>query len=237
MPTLSTYTDDTICTLAVADSIMNNKHIIPTLQAWCRSNIHRGYGAMFAEWAMSDNPTPYNSWGNGSAMRISPVPYLCNGDFELMKDLVIKVSEVTHNHPEGIKGAMAIADLMFKSLYKNYTKEQLKNLALEYYPEIKFLNLEELIQTYQFDVSCQGSVPQAIFCFLESTNYKDCIRKCLEIGGDVDTISCMAGGIAEAFYKYIPQSIIDKALSIIALDDIDQKLISTINQFNNIKNN
>ncbi|MDO5440698.1 MAG: ADP-ribosylglycohydrolase family protein, partial [Erysipelotrichaceae bacterium] len=159
-----------------------------------------GYGGSFYNWAMSDSKEPYNSWGNGSAMRVSSVGWIANS-IEEVKKLSKAVSEVTHNHPEGIKGAEAIAMCIYMARLGK-TKEEIKEYIYDnYYPELDYLDYEELLDTYEFDVSCQGSVPQAIFCFLIGEAFNDVIKTAVSIGGDSDTIACMAGSIAEAYYK------------------------------------
>lgn len=211
-----TYTDDTVCTVAVAKTLLDNypidysekglekikKDLVNNLVSFVRKYPNSGYGGRFYDWAMSNNHEPYNSWGNGAGMRISPVAYIANTEEEVKK-LSKAVTEVTHNHPEGIKGAEAIAMAIFMA--KNAkTKEEIKDyICNNYYPGIKKLDYKDLVKHYEFDVSCQGSIPQAIYCFLISEDFEDAIRTAVSIGGDSDTVACMTGAIAEAYYKDI----------------------------------
>lgn len=198
----SELTDDSIMTFAVAAVLLNNKindreKIIDTLKEWGNLYPYAGYGGMFNSWLFSNNRKPYNSYGNGSAMRISPVGFIANTEEEVI-DWATKVTEVTHNHPEGIKGAIVIAMCIY---YAKKGKD--KNFIMDYvkqYYDIDF-DYEELKKTYYFNETCQETVPQAIYCFLISNSYEDCIRTCVSIGGDTDTVCAIAGGIAEAFYK------------------------------------
>lgn len=208
-----TFTDDTVCTIAVAKTLIDNspidysdeglnkikKDLINNFKHFVEKYPNYGYGGSFFEWAMSDSKEPYNSWGNGSGMRISPVGWIANSEEEVKK-LSKAVSEVTHNHLEGIKGAEAIAMCIFMARLGK-TKDEIKEYIYDnYYPELDYLDYEELLDTYEFDVSCQGSVPQAIFCFLIGEGFNDVIKTAVSIGGDSDTIACMAGAIAEAYY-------------------------------------
>lgn len=209
-----TFTDDTVCTIAVAKTLIDNspidysdeglnkikKDLVDNFKHFVEEYPNYGYGGSFFKWAMSDSNEPYNSWGNGSGMRISPVGWIADSEEEVKK-LSKAVSEVTHNHPEGIKGAEAIAMCIYMARLGK-TKEEIKEYIYDnYYPELDYLDYEELLDTYEFDVSCQGSVPQAIFCFLIGENFNDVIKTAVSIGGDSDTIACMAGAIAEAYYK------------------------------------
>lgn len=204
----SCFTDDTVLTIAIADAIINNNSYTDKLKEYYQRYPNSGYGGNFRRWAASDRREPYYSFGNGSAMRVSPVAYAFN-DLKTVQQQALKSAEVTHNHPEGIKGAQAIATAIFlarsaykKTVIKGYIEDQFKyNLS----PTV-----ETLQKTYSFDISCQGSVPQAIICFLESTDFEDAIRNAISIGGDSDTIACMTGGIAEAFYQEIPSTIVEE---------------------------
>lgn len=192
------YTDDTVMTCAVADALVNNKDITKTLQEYGRNYPHKGYGGSFGAWIYSSNPQPYNSWGNGSAMRVSAVGWFAKTETETMR-LAEEVTKITHNHPEGMKGAKVTAMCVFMARH-GYTKEQIRKYAIKHYPIIESMSYSNLIKNYHFDVSCQGSVPQAIFCFLISDSFEDCIRTVISIGGDSDTLGAIAGAIAEAYY-------------------------------------
>lgn len=245
-----TFTDDTVCTIAVAKALIDNypidyskkglekikKDVVDNFVSYCNRYKDRGYGGTFYNWLNGMNDyQPYNSWGNGSAMRISPVGWFADS-IEEIKKLSKAVSEVTHDHYEGIKGAEAVAVSIFMAR-NGKTKEEIKEYIYDnYYPELNYLDYNELVDTYTFDVSCQGSVPQAIFCFLISKDFKDAIKTSVSIGGDTDTIACMAGGIAEAYYKE------KEDLSLVINDFckmnyLPKEFIEIVNKFNKIINN
>jgi len=188
--------------------LINNKSYTNVFQEYGRQYPNAGYGGTFYKWIFSKNPQPYNSWGNGSAMRVSPVAYAFNDLEEVLKEAK-RSAEVTHNHPEGIKGAQAIAAAVFLAR-KNKTKSDIKD-----YIQTKFgynleRKLDDIRPVYRFDVSCQGSVPESIIAFFESTDFESAVRLAISIGGDSDTIAAMAGSIAEAFYKEIPLEMINE---------------------------
>ena len=212
-------TDDSYLTIAVAKTLIKHypikydKQSLLEIQSdlskefvdmWSRHK-EAGFGGMFYEWCLACRDSgqiakPYNSYGNGSAMRISPVGWIANSEEEV-KVLSKVVTEITHNHPEGIKGAEAVAMCIYLALH-GASKEQIKErMTNDYYPEIAELNFNELVRNYRFSEICQKSVPQAIFCFLISDSLEDAIRNCVAIGGDCDTTGAMAGAIAEAFYQ------------------------------------
>ncbi len=205
-------TDDSVMTIAVgcacSDSDLNDENDFKGSVAWYMRRIGRqypraGYGGMFARWLMSDVMPAYNSFGNGSAMRVSPVAWVAK-NLEEAEKLAKWSAEVTHNHPEGIKGAQAVAAAIF--LARNgASKEKIKEYIEKNYYTLDF-TLDEIRPSYKFDVTCQGSVPQAIQCFLEATDFEDAIRNAVSLGGDCDTQAAMAGSIAEAFYG-IPDEI------------------------------
>ena len=210
-------TDDSLLTIAVGKSLL--KHypikydeqslkriqedlIINFVETW-KHNKGAGFGGMFFDWCVKASHgtcEPYNSYGNGSAMRISPVGWMAQTEEEV-KVLSKAVTEITHNHPEGIKGAEAVAMAIYLAL-NGYSKEEIKERMInDYYPEIEDLNFDDLVKNYEFSEICQKSVPQAIYCFLISDGLEDAIRNCVAIGGDCDTTGAMAGAIAEAFYQ------------------------------------
>ena len=207
------YTDDTTLTIAVADAIMNGKDYADTIREYGRAHPLAGYGSSFMAWLDDPNAGPYDSWGNGSAMRVSPVAWLFNTIQDVL-DEAEKTAAVTHNHPEGIKGAKAIASSIFLAR-TGFSKIQIQSYVEENFGYDLRRTIENIRPTYEFDVSCQGSVPESIIAFLESDNYEDCIRKAISIGGDSDTIAAMAGSIAEAFYNDIPREIIEGVMPIL----------------------
>ncbi len=202
-----TFTDDTVMTIAIADALMNNKGLVERMQYYGRKHFSAGYGSTFRHWLINDNPTPYNSWGNGSAMRVSSVGYLYQ-DINKVLEIAKQTAEVSHNHPEGVKGAQAIAAAIFLAR-NNHSKTQIKQYIQKTFEYNLQRTIEAIRPSYKFDVSCQGSVPEAIIAFLESNDIESAIRLGISIGGDSDTIACMAGAIAEAYYKYIPKEIIE----------------------------
>ena len=201
------FTDDTVLTVAVADCILNGKGYARTLKDYGLEYPGRGYGGMFNRWLHSDSLSPYNSYGNGSAMRVSPVGFAFDG-IEKVMDEAKKSAEATHSHPEGIKGAQAVAVAVF--LAKNSTKkDKIKKHIETVFRYDLGQSLKDLRITYKYSISCQETVPQAIIAFLESDDYEDAVRKVISIGGDSDTLACITGGIAEAYYKHIPKHIVD----------------------------
>jgi ADP-ribosylglycohydrolase len=221
----STPTDDTILTIAVADCILNNKDYVATLKQYGRRYPYAGYGAMFHKWLGSDSDKPYNSYGNGSAMRVSPVGFA----FDNIEDVLVEAkrsAEVTHNHPEGIKGAQAIAAAIFLARKKK-SKIEIRNYIEKEYGYNLRRSIDEICPRYHFDETCQGSVPEAIIAFLESTSYEDAVRKAVSLGGDSDTLACMAGGIAQAYYGEIPDFIVQEVR-----DRLNPEFLEIIDQFN-----
>jgi len=227
------FTDDSVCTIAIADSLLNSKPVVETLQSWCKKFPDVGYGGHFYEWIYSKDPKPYNSCGNGCAMRISPVAYFAKS----MDDCISisnSVTEITHNHSEGLKGAKAVSTLMYNILNENFTMNDCRDYAIGFYPEIKDFDIEDLYKNYCFEVLAQKSIPQAIFAFLESKDFESCMRLSLKISGDCDTLACIAGGIAESFYKEIPQDLVDRTT--LLLDNSMIKIINQFREFLNLKN-
>lgn len=201
----SHFTDDTVLTVAVADSILHSRDYSQTIRDYALKHPDAGYGARFRRWMESDSPQPYNSLGNGSAMRVSPVGFAYDS-WEMVMEQARRSAIVTHNHPEGIKGAQAVASAVFWARTgrdKTYIREQIESL----FGYDLSCSLDEIRPDYAFDETCPGSVPQAITAFLESNDYEDAVRKAISIGGDSDTIACIAGGIAQAYYKSIPEYI------------------------------
>lgn len=203
-------TDDSMMTMAIAKALFLSRddfsklaqNSIKCMQEFGRQAEHAGYGRKFKEWIFLKKPMPYNSFGNGAAMRVSPVAFVANS-IEECKTFSKAVTEVTHNHPEGMKGAECEAVCVFMAKNGASKKEIQEHVQKNYY-DLNF-DINEARDAYQFDVSCQGSLPQSIKCFLESTDFEDCIRNCVSFCGDTDTMGAMAGAIAEAFYK-LPDS-------------------------------
>lgn len=183
-----------------------------------------GYGGTFFWWAQSRKRAPYNSWGNGAAMRVSPVAYTSTTLEQALAEAK-RCAEVTHNHPEGIRGAQATAAAVFLARTGS-SKEDIRRYIEEQFEYFLDESLDQLRPTYQFDVSCQWSVPQSIIAFLESTGFEDAVRNAISLGGDADTMACIAGGIAEAFYGGVPEEIADAVLA-----RLDDRLRSVVHEF------
>ncbi|MCP1727637.1 ADP-ribosylglycohydrolase [Natronospira proteinivora] len=204
-PAAADFTDDTVLTVAVAEAILEGRAFNRSLQGWYMRFPHCSYGGSFHNWARSGGSAPYNSWGNGSAMRVSPAGWAAADEMEALA-LAEQSAAVTHNHPEGIKGAQAVALAIFLAR-QGESQARIQN-AIEDVCEYQLdHDLTELRAHYTFDVSCQGSVPQAIACFLQSEDFEDAIRKAVSIGGDSDTIAAIVGAIAEAYFDGVPESI------------------------------
>jgi ADP-ribosylglycohydrolase len=202
----STFTDDTVLTVAVADSILNNVDYAVSLKRFGRRYPHAGYGASFYRWMMSSSRRPYNSWGNGSAMRVSPVGFA----YDTMEAVLYeaeKCASVTHNHPEGVKGAQATAQAIWLARKKKSKHVIRQEIGRKFNYDLD-RSLDEIRPGYGFDVSCQGTVPEAIIAFMESKDFEDAVRKAISLGGDSDTLACIAGGIAQAYYGEIPPEIV-----------------------------
>ncbi|MDQ2730927.1 MAG: ADP-ribosylglycohydrolase family protein [Armatimonadota bacterium] len=207
------FTDDTVLTVAVAECILKGSDYVDAFHSYYSRYPHAGFGGSFRNWAGSKRREPYNSFGNGSAMRVSPVGYA----FGTMPDVLREAERsaaVTHNHPEGIKGAQAVASAIFMARTGS-SKDEIRAFMERSFRYDLSATLDDIRPLYRFDVSCQGSVPQAIRAFLESDGYEDAVRKAISLGGDSDTLACMAGGIAAAFYGGVPEPVREKALGIL----------------------
>ncbi len=228
----STYTDDTIMTIAVADWLLHGGDLAKVMQHYGRKypNPMGGYGGRFSMWLHEKNPKPYNSWGNGAAMRVSPVGWYFD-TLEKTMEVAKETAMATHNHEEGIKGAQAVAAAIFlarKSYwpddFADYDDDRKKRERIKKFIEETFgydLNrtCDEIRPTYGFDESCQGTVPEAIIAFLESKDYEDAVRLAVSLGGDSDTLACITGGIAQAYYLYkFPLDIWKKVYSLLDKD-------------------
>lgn len=224
-------TDDSIMTLAVAKAMMEAEKIIKSsidgydfdnddyvliekmtikyMQEIGRKYPNCGYGGMFSRWVFSDDPQPYNSFGNGAAMRISPVGFAARTESEACK-LSKVITGVTHNHAEGLKGAEATVVAIYMAR-RGFTKDEIRGKIEGNYYSLDF-TIDEIRDSYQFNETCQATVPQAIEAFLESTSFEDAIRNAISIGGDSDTLAAITGAMAEAYYG-VPEQLKEKALS------------------------
>ena len=199
------FTDDTVLTVAVADAILTGSAYLQKLKDWHRAYPRAGYGPAFALWAASDSKIPYNSMGNGSAMRVSPVGWA----FGTLKEVLAEAkrsAEVTHNHPEGIKGAQAVAAAVYLAR-TGASKDEVKAYVETAFCYNLDASLDSIREDYRHDVTCQGSVPQALRAFLEADDLEDAVRNAVSIGGDSDTIACIAGSVAHAFYGTVSDEI------------------------------
>lgn len=204
----SKFTDDSVMTVAVADALMNAgidaatetiKHeVVKSMKVWGRRYLDAGYGAKFIWWLMLENEKPYGSWGNGSAMRVSSAGWIYDS-IERTREVARATAEVTHNHPEGIKGAEATASAIFMAR-TGRTKEEIKRYITYEFGYNLSRTCDEIRPGYHHIESCQETVPEAITAFLEGNDFEDVIRTAVSLGGDCDTLTCIAGGIAEAFY-------------------------------------
>lgn len=192
----STFTDNTVCTVAIAEAILDGSDIAASLRKWCLKYRKISYSHAFRDWLSSDNPQPYNSWGNGSAMWISPAAFL-SPSLEYTRNLVIKASEVTHNHPEVLKSALATADTIWLLAQGPYEKEGVRQFITSNYGYDLNRRVNEIHPSCEVNESCQGTVPEAIICALEGTDFEDAIRNAISIGGDSGTVAAIAGSIAE----------------------------------------
>ena len=213
------FTDDTVMTVAVADSLMNKIPYVESLQMWGNTYPSSGYGGWFSKWLHSDFPKPYNSFGNGSAMHCSSVGWLFDDEESVLSEAK-KSAEITHNHPEGIKGAQAVA-LGVMLCRQGSTKLEIQEKLEDLFDYDLSQTMEQVKFNYSFDVTCQGSVPQAITAFLESEDFEDAIKNAISLGGDADTQACIAGALAEAFYMNIPDQIKEFVLTRITPDILD----------------
>jgi ADP-ribosylglycohydrolase len=201
----SRFTDDTVLTVAIADAILTASDYGAALRLWGRRYPRAGYGGLFRDWLDSADPQPYNSYGNGSAMRVSAIGWAFNDLATVMAEAK-RSAEVTHNHPEGIKGAQAVAGAVLLAR-TGQDKDQILRFLGDRLDYDCSSTLDELRSRGSFDVTCQGTIPSAAVAFFESTDFEDALRNAVSLGGDADTLGCIAGAIAEAFYGETPADI------------------------------
>lgn len=217
-PEGSKYTDDTVLTIATAVAVMEGRQDYDWLyKKYALDHLDRGFGGMFLTWVKAKDMQPaYNSYGNGSAMRVVPIGWVYDDIEKTIEEAGISAA-VTHNHPEGIKGAQALATAIFLAR-KGDNKKQIRHYIEDRFDYDLKRTIEEIRPTYTFDVTCQGSVPEAIIAFLDSDCYANAVRLAISLGGDADTLACMAGGLAEAFYKKVPTMMIEKTWEVLPED-------------------
>lgn len=216
----SEYTDDSVMTIAVADGLLKagidadsdtiRNEVIKSMKAWGRNYPDAGYGGRFIWWLQLEDENPYGSWGNGSAMRVSPVGWLYDS-IERTREVARATADVTHNHPEGIKGAEATASAIYLAR-KGCSKDEIRQYIVDEFGYDLSRTLDEIRPDYRHVESCQQTVPEAIIAFLEGNDFEDVVRNAVSLGGDCDTLTCIAAGIAEAFYV-IPEQYIEETLS------------------------
>jgi len=210
------FTDDSVLTAAVADAILTGRPYVQSVREIGRRYPDAGYGGTFIGWLHSDHPQPYNSWGNGAAMRVSPVGFA----FDTMDKVLSEAAQtagISHNHPEGIKGAQATALSVFLAR-EGHPKEEIRAQISRRFGYNLHRTVDDIRPAYTFDISCQGTVPEAIIAFLDSRSYEDAVRNAISLGGDSDTLACITGGIAEAFYGGVPDGVRAKVEEILPPD-------------------
>ncbi len=223
----SNFTDDTVMTLAIASWLLKDKTskdvLISEIKRFGLKYPNAGYGAMFYKWLNQESPGPYGSWANGSAMRVSPVAWVADSLSEAQE--LAKISSiVTHDHPEGIKGALATGDAIFLARTGS-SKDEIKSHIEKNYNYDLDRKLDDIRPFYKFDVSCAGSVPESIICFLEADDFEDTVRNAVSLGGDADTQAAIAGGIASAYWD-VPSEISEKGI-----EHLDSNLLEVFTEF------
>jgi ADP-ribosylglycohydrolase len=208
------FTDDTVLTIAVAAAIMKDEGYAWALRRLGRNYPHRSYGQRFYYWLMEDHVGPYDSFGNGAAMRVSPVGFAFDDEVGVLREAA-RSAEVSHNHPEGVKGAQATALAVFMAR-RGKAKDEIRSEIETRFGYDLERTLESIRPAYTFNETCQGTVPEAIVSFLESTSYEDAIRNAVSLGGDSDTLACITGGIAQAFYGGVPGEVVEKVQEILS---------------------
>jgi len=205
LSTMCTFTDDTVLTVAVAEAILDGRDFADALREYANRYPGRGYGWKFIQWAHAPTRGPYHSWGNGSAMRVSPVGWAYES-VEAVLEQARRSAAVTHNHPHGIHGAQATALALFMAR-KQAGKQEIRSEIVRRFGYDLGRSVEAIRHGYQMSVSCQGSVPESIIAFLDADSYENSLRNAISLGGDADTMACIAGGIAEAFHGKLPAEV------------------------------
>lgn len=231
----NTYSDDTLCTFACAEALLHDADMAERLHARGREDFNRGFGGRFARWLISPEIKPsYGSFGNGSAMRCSSAGFLARTKEECI-DLATKTALPTHDHPEGIKGAVATALAIFYGMQgkdKDFIRENVLN---EYYPDWSSKTYDGIKPGYRFNETCQLTVPASLICFLESTDYEDCIKMSIALGGDADTLAAISGPMAYAYYREMPEAMIANAKKKLPkwMLDLNDELDTKVESYNN----
>ena len=228
----SRFTDDTAMTVAVAEALLDaqgkgreerREAVTRSLRKWGRRYPDAGYGGRFFGWLYADDPRPYNSWGNGSAMRVSSAGWL----FDTLEETLEAAADtacVTHDHPEGIKGAECTAAVIWLARHGSTKAEIREYVEKEFYP--LDMTCDGIRPWYRFDVSCQGTLPPAVTAFLEGNDFEDVVRTAVSLGGDSDTLACIAGAMAEAFYG-VPDRLITECRA-----RLPEDMLQVVDRFN-----
>ncbi len=205
LPDKPAFTCNSVLTVAVMDSLLNGRDYKRIIQFYGRKYPDRGYGTSFTRWLRQDDPKPYNTWNNGAALRASPIGFAGRTLLEVLEESR-KSAEISHNHPDGIKGAQAIASSVF--LAKNgRKKEEIRDYIESEFQYNLQRTIEEIRPGYFYDPSCQGTVPEAIIAFLDSSDFESAIKLSISLGGDSRSLASISGGIAQAYYKKLPHHI------------------------------
>ena len=217
------FTDDSVMTIAVAQAILDGGSYGEAMHELGNRYPGRGYGGSFARWLASSNPQPYNSWGNGSAMRVSPVGWAWDTREEVLEE-ARQSAECTHNHPEGIKGAQATALAIWLCRHGSNKEELRAEIERTFGYDLQ-RTVDTIRPGYSFNESCQQTVPEAIVAFLDSTSWEDAVRNAISLGGDADTLACITGSIAEAFYGPVPAAAVQQVQTLLSAElwDITQR--------------
>jgi ADP-ribosylglycohydrolase len=223
------FTDDSVLTIALADSILSGRDYDIVMREYYQCYPSAGYGSSFKNWAQDDDAGPYDSYGNGSAMRTSPVGYAYDSLDEVL-DRAEYYASFTHNHPEGMWGAQVTAGAIYLAR-TGASIDDIRTFGERFYDLSR--TVDDIRPEYKFDVSCQGTVPEAVICFLESDSFEDAIRNAISLGGDSDTLACITGGIASAFYG-VPDDITHKTMSLLD-DDLQSVLINFYDKYHTQK--
>lgn len=221
-----TFTDDSVLAIAVADCLLHGRHYVDAFHEYFHAFPGRGYGGGFHRWAAARDRAPYNSWGNGSAMRVAAVGFAFD-TLDAVRAEARRSAEPTHNHPEGVKGAEATAAAIFLAR-TGHGKDDIRQRIVDAFGYDLNRHVEDIRPHYKFNESCQGTVPEGIIAFLDSTSYEDAIRNAISLGGDADTLACITGGIAEAFYGGVPREIEDWTMA-----RLDERLREVVVEFRN----
>ena len=208
---LCSFTDDTVLTVATASAILRGAPFDETYLDFGRRYPRAGYGGNFHKWLAAIEPRPYNSYGNGSAMRVAPVGWACADEPSVLREAE-RSAAVTHNHPEGVKGAQATALAVFMARHAA-SKDEIRDAIASRFGYDLNRTTGQIRPTYHFDVTCQGTVPEALIAFFESTDYESAVRLAISLGGDSDTLAAITGGIAHAFYRVMPDPIVREVRS------------------------